>query len=183
MVMRVSTCTAIVAAAALTSGCGGSVNDPANAACPNPPTSIGRLHVEQDHREATIHFTCSGSRLAGTLYLPLTNGRHPAAVWLHGSGEQPRLPYGDLVIPYIRDGMAYLLLRQARGRRVSGEVLSGRLWSLQPGDRRRGRRGRRRPASAGNRPQPGRLPRCQRSGLGRAACGRGVEARRVPGDR
>ena len=107
MVMRVCACTAVLAAAAFTSGCGGSVDDPANAACPNPPTSIGRLQVEQDHREATIHFTCSGSRLAGTLYLPLTHGQHPAVVWLHGSGEQPRLPYGDVVVPYIRDGIAF----------------------------------------------------------------------------
>ena len=105
--MRVSACTAIVAATAFTSGCGNSVDDPANAACPRPPTSIGRLQVEQDHREATIHFTCSGSRLAGTLYLPLTQGLHPAVVWLHGSGEEARLSYGNLVIPYIRDGIAF----------------------------------------------------------------------------
>jgi hypothetical protein len=107
MVMRATACTAILAAAAFTCGCGGSVSDPANAACPSPPTSIGRPQVELDHREASIHFTCSGARLAGTMYLPLTHGRHPAVVWLHGSGEEPRLSYGTLVAAYIRDGIAF----------------------------------------------------------------------------
>jgi alpha-beta hydrolase superfamily lysophospholipase len=54
-----------------------------------------------------VHFTCSGARLAGTLYLPLKHSRHPAVVWLHGSGEEPRLSYGSLVASYIGDGIAF----------------------------------------------------------------------------
>ena len=60
-----------------------------------------------DHREAEAHFTCSGARLAGTLYLPLERGGHPAVVWLHGSGEQPRLSYGPLVAAYVRDEIGF----------------------------------------------------------------------------
>jgi pimeloyl-ACP methyl ester carboxylesterase len=59
-----------------------------------------------DHIEATVHFTCEGIRLAGTLYLPATTGRHPAVVWVHGSGEQPRLNYGSIVAPLVGHGIA-----------------------------------------------------------------------------
>jgi uncharacterized protein len=93
--------------AALASGCGGSVDDPASAACPHPPAAIGVPRASGDHREVAVHFTCVGARLAGTLYLPLKQGRHPAVVWLHGSGEEPRLSYGPLVAAYIRDGIAF----------------------------------------------------------------------------
>jgi alpha-beta hydrolase superfamily lysophospholipase len=96
----------LLGVAALVSGCGGSVNDPASAACPRPPTTFGSPVLFGDHSELAVHFTCSGARLAGTLYLPLKHGRHPAVVWLHGSGEEPRLSYGPLVASYIGDGIA-----------------------------------------------------------------------------
>ena len=54
-----------------------------------------------------VHFTCSGARLAGTLFVPLAGDRHRAVIWLHGSGEQPRLHYGPLVAAYIRDGIDF----------------------------------------------------------------------------
>jgi len=60
-----------------------------------------------DHREVPVHFTCEGSALAGTIYLPLKEGRHPVVVWLHGSGAQARLTYGPLVAAYINDGIAF----------------------------------------------------------------------------
>jgi hypothetical protein len=97
----------LAGAAALASGCGGGVNDPADAACPSPPTALGKAVVAADHREVPVHFTCSGARLAGTLFMPPAPGRHPAVVWLHGSGEQPRLHYGPLVADYIHDGIAF----------------------------------------------------------------------------
>jgi uncharacterized protein len=97
----------LVGVAALACGCGGSVDDPAGAACPGPPTSIGKPHPSGGHLEAAVHFTCSGARLAGTLFLPFERGRHAAVVWLHGSGEQPRLSYGPLIASYVRDGIAF----------------------------------------------------------------------------
>jgi dienelactone hydrolase len=60
-----------------------------------------------DHREVRVHFTCEDAVLAGTLYLPPAKGRHPAVVWVHGSGDQPRLPYGaDIVAPLVQQGVA-----------------------------------------------------------------------------
>ena len=86
---------------------GDSVDDPASASCKRPPTIVGTAHTVLDHREAPVKFTCSGARLSGTLFLPLTPGPHPAVVWLHGSGEQARLSYGPLVASFVRDGIAF----------------------------------------------------------------------------
>jgi dienelactone hydrolase len=91
----------------LTCSCGNSVSDPADAACPDPPATFGDPVNAPDHREVGVHFTCEGARLTGTIYLPKTQGRHPAVVWLHGSGEEPRLRYGPLVAAYINDGIAF----------------------------------------------------------------------------
>ena len=60
-----------------------------------------------DHRELDVHFTCNDARLAGTLFLPRGRGPHPVVVWLHGSGNQPRLTYGPLVAAYVEDGVAF----------------------------------------------------------------------------
>src|SRR4051794_26703654 len=90
LLITVATVVLIVLAAAamlFTLGAiGGSVDDPASASCPHPPTTLGSLHVVLDHREVAVHFTCSGARLSGTLFLPRTRGPHPAVVWVHGSG-------------------------------------------------------------------------------------------------
>jgi dipeptidyl aminopeptidase/acylaminoacyl peptidase len=85
----------------------GGVDDPADAACTQPPTSVSRPRVVLDHREAPVRFSCGGARLTGTVYLPLTEGLHPAVVWIHGSGPQPRLSYGPLVASFVRDGIAF----------------------------------------------------------------------------
>jgi uncharacterized protein len=91
----------------LACSCGSSLSDPADAACPDPPVKFGSTTNAADHREVSVQFTCEGAVLAGTIYLPLKNGQHPAVVWLHGSGEQPRLMYGPLVAAYINDGIAF----------------------------------------------------------------------------
>jgi alpha-beta hydrolase superfamily lysophospholipase len=88
--------------------CGGNtVSDPADATCDNPPVEFRSAVALADHREVPVHFTCEGARLAGTVYLPPRNGTYPAVVWLHGSGEQPRLSYGSLVSAYVNDGIAF----------------------------------------------------------------------------
>jgi uncharacterized protein len=86
---------------------GSSVNDPMDAACTQPRTAFGLPRVETDHREVRVHFSCSGARLAGTLFLPLKPRPRPTVVWLHGSGEQARLSYGRLVASFIHDGIAF----------------------------------------------------------------------------
>jgi pimeloyl-ACP methyl ester carboxylesterase len=82
---------------------GKSIDDPSVAPCRRPPTTLGRSRVVLDHRELAVGFTCNGARLAGTLFLPLGRRPHPTVVWLHGSGEQPRLGYGPLVASFVRD--------------------------------------------------------------------------------
>jgi alpha-beta hydrolase superfamily lysophospholipase len=86
---------------------GSSVDDPAVAPCRRPPKTVGIPRTVLDHREAVVRFTCNKARLSGTLYLPLRPGRHPAVVWVHGSGEQARLSYGPLVASYVEDGIAF----------------------------------------------------------------------------
>jgi uncharacterized protein len=85
----------------------GSIDDPAVAPCRRPPTTLSAARVVLDHREALVRFTCNKAQLAGTLYLPLRPGPHPAVVWVHGSGEQPRLSYGPLVASFVEDGIAF----------------------------------------------------------------------------
>jgi uncharacterized protein len=91
----------------LACSCGGSVNDPADASCPNPPVKFGKPVALADHREVSVQFTCENAQLSGTIYVPLTGAKHAAVIWLHGSGEQPRLTYGPLVSAYVDDGIAF----------------------------------------------------------------------------
>jgi len=93
---------------ALVSGCGGGDGGaaPQSARCTSPNATFGDATDLRTHREVTVHFTCEETALAGTLYLPNGSGRHPAVVWVHGSGEQPRLNYGPVVAPLVEDGVA-----------------------------------------------------------------------------
>jgi uncharacterized protein len=92
--------------AALASGCGGGASNSASARCASPNATFQEATDVGDHREAAVHFTCEGAVLAGTLYLPKGDGKHPAVVWVHGSGETPRLNYGTVVAPLVEDGIA-----------------------------------------------------------------------------
>ena len=98
-----------LAAAALLLALGalGGPEDPAVAPCRRPPTTLSRPGVVLDHREVEVRFTCNGAQLAGTLFVPLGRGPHPTVVWLHGSGDQPRLSYGPLVASFVQDGIAF----------------------------------------------------------------------------
>ena len=85
--------------------CGGE-SDPDSARCNSPQPTFGQATDQFDHKEVAVHFTCGGAVLAGTLYLPNGTGSHPAVVWVHGSGEQPRLNYGAVVAPLVQGGIA-----------------------------------------------------------------------------
>ena len=93
---------------ALLTGCGGGGGDadPESARCTSPSATFGDATRGGDHREVAVHYTCVETELAGTLYLPSGAGRHPAVVWVHGSGEQPRLNYGPIVAGLVEDGIA-----------------------------------------------------------------------------
>jgi dipeptidyl aminopeptidase/acylaminoacyl peptidase len=105
----------------LACACGSSISDPADAACLSPPVKFGKPVALADHREVSMQFTCEGARLSGTIYLPLTGAKHPAVIWLHGSGEQPRLTYGPLVSAYVNDGIAFFTYDKRGVRQSEGE--------------------------------------------------------------
>jgi pimeloyl-ACP methyl ester carboxylesterase len=98
--------TAAAALALLSASGGHAVSDPSGARCDAPPVRFGAARVYSVDREVDVHFTCSGAVLAGTLYLPSGPGRHPAVVWVHGSGEATRLTYGGFVAAFVNSGIA-----------------------------------------------------------------------------
>ena len=92
---------------AFAGGCGGGgASDPESARCENPSPTFDQATEVGDHREVAVHYTCEGTELSGTLYLPRGSGRHPAVVWVGGSEEQPRLGYGAIVAPLVEHGIA-----------------------------------------------------------------------------
>jgi dienelactone hydrolase len=87
-----------------------SVADPSSARCSAPDVRFGPSQRLPDYQQAAVHFSCNGAVLAGTLTLPTGPGPHPAAVWVHASGEAPRLTYAGapLVQALIQAGVAVL---------------------------------------------------------------------------
>jgi pimeloyl-ACP methyl ester carboxylesterase len=87
-----------------------SVADPSSARCNAPAVRFRSAHRLPDHQEVAVRFTCNGATLAGTLALPTGPGPHPAAVWVHGSGEASRLTYSGtpLVQALVQAGVAVL---------------------------------------------------------------------------
>ena len=109
----------------LLSGWASSSAGPARAGCPDPAASFRKPTVAGDHREAVVHFSCAGARLAGTLYLPLRTGRHPAVIWVHGAGEARRLTYGPLVAAFVRRGIAFFSYDKRGVGESQGECCPG----------------------------------------------------------
>jgi len=82
------------------------LEDPPSASCSAPPTMFGPTVPAFNHGEVNIQFTCEGAAQAGTLYLPTGPAPHPAAIWVHGSGEATRLPLGGVVATLVDAGVA-----------------------------------------------------------------------------
>jgi uncharacterized protein len=101
---------AAVAAIALHTAYGGrSVSDPASARCNAPAVGFGRVVAGDGYRAASVHFRCARAVIAGTLTLPPGAGRHPAVVFVHGSGQARRLTWSaPLVRAFVRAGIAVL---------------------------------------------------------------------------
>src|SRR5207249_1558328 len=63
--------------------------------------------------EERIKFHSASAVLAGTLLIPLTKGPHPAAVFVHGSGEQSRNGFVSIIRfaadHFARHGIASLI--------------------------------------------------------------------------
>ena len=85
------------------------VTDPASAQCAEPATTLGQERTAATHRELDVGFTCEGVRIAGTIYFPTGEGRHPGVVWVHGAGEAERLGWGGQLVPgLVQAGVAVL---------------------------------------------------------------------------
>jgi dipeptidyl aminopeptidase/acylaminoacyl peptidase len=82
------------------------MEDPSGAACGAPPTTFGQRTATFNHDEMAVRYTCEGATQAGTLYLPSGSGPYPVAVWVHGSGEASRLPFGGVVAMLVDSGVA-----------------------------------------------------------------------------
>lgn len=90
------------------------------AACGSEASSVGAdcdnsLHFgdrerHSDHEAVEVEFESACDTLAGTLYLPLSKGPHPAVVFVHGSGEAHRLGFGGgwITTPLVEEGIAVL---------------------------------------------------------------------------
>ena len=87
-----------------------SLADPSSARCNAPVVRFGTAQRLPDYQQVAVHFTCNGAALAGTLTLPTGPGPHPAAVWVHASGEASRLTYkgAPLVRALVNAGVAVL---------------------------------------------------------------------------
>jgi dienelactone hydrolase len=128
--MKASRRAVVIAAAALAvvvgaamlvySRFGSGVDDPESARCPNPPITTGATRSLHDHVEIDSHFTCEGEALAGTVYLPLTSGRHPGVVWVHGGGEALRLGWGGDILPGLVRAGVVVFSYDKRGVGASG---------------------------------------------------------------
>jgi dipeptidyl aminopeptidase/acylaminoacyl peptidase len=91
------------------------VDDPADAQCVHPPVTIGDRQDRGDHQELEVRFGCEGASLAGTIYLPESSGRHPAAVWVHGAGGARRLGWGGQLLPGLVGAGVVVLSYDKRG--------------------------------------------------------------------
>lgn len=60
------------------------------------------------HKETDVHFQNAGVTLAGTLFMPLSKGLHPAVVLVHGSGAVTRDYFGPIAYHFVRNGIAVL---------------------------------------------------------------------------
>jgi dienelactone hydrolase len=81
--------------------------------------STGTVRALGDHRELDLRFTSDATSLGGTLFLPADGGRYPAVVWVHASGPQQRLHYGDMAKALV-DARVALFSYDKRGVGESG---------------------------------------------------------------
>lgn len=83
----------------------------AEATCARAPWfRFGEPERHADHQSVEVRFQSGCETLAGTLYLPRSEGPHPAVAFVHGSGEAHRLGFGGgwITTPLVEAGIAVL---------------------------------------------------------------------------
>lgn len=98
---------AAVAALAIATACS---NGPQADGCAAVPPTFESAQRKQDHTATDVRFQSGCLTLAGTLYQPIGGGPHPTMVFLHGSGEAPRLGFGGgwITTPLVEAGIAVM---------------------------------------------------------------------------
>lgn len=78
--------------------------------CAVSPSTFAPPQRHADHVATEVRFNSGCVTLAGTLYQPVGEGPHPTMVFLHGSGETPRLGFGGpwITTPLVEAGIAVL---------------------------------------------------------------------------
>ncbi|HEX6197585.1 MAG TPA: alpha/beta hydrolase [Jiangellaceae bacterium] len=104
--MRVPVACAVVALGLLVAACDASLEEQ----CAASPPRYEAPERDDDHVATEVRFQSGCTTLAGTLYQPLGEGPHPTMVFLHGSGEMPRLGFGSpwITTPLVEAGMAVM---------------------------------------------------------------------------
>jgi len=81
--------------------------------------SLTRVPQEKPYSEEDVVYHNGDVSIAATLFMPTSEGRHPALVMMHGSGENERYRYRFLADFYARLGIA-CLFADKRGCGESG---------------------------------------------------------------
>lgn len=98
---------AVAGLALVAVGCGTS---PSAEQCVASPAAFELPQRHDDHVAVDVGFRSGCVTLAGTLYQPVGAGPHPTMVFLHGSGETPRLGFGGpwITTPLVAAGIAVM---------------------------------------------------------------------------
>jgi hypothetical protein len=84
---------------------------------------LWREKRDERYTREEVSFTSGNVKLAGTLFVPLKKGAHPAIVFFHGSGPQTRESYLRYFADfYARRGFATLIYDKRGTGRSTGEI-------------------------------------------------------------
>jgi len=99
---------------------------------PDPPLGFAEERAFSDHTEVNVAWSNAGTTLAGTLYLPLGPGPHPAVLTHFGSNRWTRATYA-WAQPWVERGVA-VLSYDKRGVGRSGGTCCSLDFDLLAGD-------------------------------------------------
>ena len=100
--------------------------DPADAQCDDPSSAFSEPRMATDHTEVDVTYTCMDTTQSAAIYLPATDGPHPAVIWVHGAGEATRIPFDYPVFhALVNDGIAVMTYDKRGVGSSEGECCPG----------------------------------------------------------
>jgi pimeloyl-ACP methyl ester carboxylesterase len=88
--------------------------------------AVGSISWRRSPRQEEVRFYNGEIVLAGTIYLPSSEGRHPAVIFIHGSGDDSREQYRFYANLLAKKGIAALIYDKRGVGASSGS------WKLSP---------------------------------------------------